>query len=613
MSLSEKVHQLNQQIGGALERALSELRREASEAAERLRTSTDEAVRRLESYTPDLPSSFLRDEDLEPEVAAAARSAAESAAAAAGRRTRRTAFGELRDALDGIDRARSQAEILNALLQGTSRFSSRAALLLLRGSEMRGWGSRGFGDGEAVRQLAIPVPAGTDGAWARLAAGQGGARLSGAEAAELSSRAESAVPERAVVVPLVLRDRVAAAVYADRVAGSETAELSVEAIQVLTYVAALAIESLPFRERASTSTLQIEPGAEEEEETPAASTASVAAAAPAAVAPVAPMPPEPPEAPEPPAPEPAESLYLESPAAEPAPEPAARESVPEPYSEPAPVEALDEPEPAEPEISWTVESEEEVVTADEAAPVYAAEPEPAAAPESYGGGLPSYEPAYEEERPAAPMAAMAPVTAFPTQEVPAGAFGAPAPEPAPEPAAAQETVLLPRPAFGEDASEPAPPPLRPVPAPEPMPVPAAPAPAPAAGSSFDALRTTPLGGGTPLPVSGSPEVAPPSDVQGPGWAFATTRVPVSPNEESLHEEARRLARLLVSEIKLYNEEQVDEGRRNRDLYERLKEDIDRSRQMYEERVEPRILKSTDYFYQELVRILAAGDSKALGI
>jgi hypothetical protein len=88
---------------------------------------------------------------------------------------------------------------------------------------------------------------------------------------------------------------------------------------------------------------------------------------------------------------------------------------------------------------------------------------------------------------------------------------------------------------------------------------------------------------------------------------------VSPSEEAQHEEARRLARLLVSEIKLYNEEQVEEGRRKKDVYERLKEDIDRSRQMYEERVEPRILKSTDYFYQELVRILAAGDAKALGI
>ena len=74
-----------------------------------------------------------------------------------------------------------------------------------------------------------------------------------------------------------------------------------------------------------------------------------------------------------------------------------------------------------------------------------------------------------------------------------------------------------------------------------------------------------------------------------------------------------MARLVVSELKLYNEEQVAEGRRRRDLYERLREDIDRSRETYEKRVAPRILKSTDYFYQELVRSLAGGDPKALGI
>jgi hypothetical protein len=130
---------------------------------------------------------------------------------------------------------------------------------------------------------------------------------------------------------------------------------------------------------------------------------------------------------------------------------------------------------------------------------------------------------------------------------------------------------------------------------------------PPAGTGFEPLRTT----GTLS--AGTPEVRPPSGVQGPGWAFATTRLAAAPGDEAQHEEARRLARLLVSEIKLYNEEQVEAGRRNRDIYERLREDIDRSRQMYEERVEPRLAKSTDYFYQELVRILAAGDSKALGI
>jgi hypothetical protein len=83
-------------------------------------------------------------------------------------------------------------------------------------------------------------------------------------------------------------------------------------------------------------------------------------------------------------------------------------------------------------------------------------------------------------------------------------------------------------------------------------------------------------------------------------------------EEKQHNDARRFARLLVSEIKLYNEQKVTEGRRNNDLYDRLKEDIDRSRQMYEKRVTPLVAAKFDYFYDELVNTLAEGDSARLG-
>ncbi|HVE71612.1 MAG TPA: hypothetical protein VNI54_09615 [Thermoanaerobaculia bacterium] len=80
-----------------------------------------------------------------------------------------------------------------------------------------------------------------------------------------------------------------------------------------------------------------------------------------------------------------------------------------------------------------------------------------------------------------------------------------------------------------------------------------------------------------------------------------------------HDEARRFARLLVSEIKLYNESKVEQGRRSNDLYERLKEDIDRSRQMYDERIADEVRKVSNYFYDELVRILADGRAEALGL
>jgi hypothetical protein len=90
--------------------------------------------------------------------------------------------------------------------------------------------------------------------------------------------------------------------------------------------------------------------------------------------------------------------------------------------------------------------------------------------------------------------------------------------------------------------------------------------------------------------------------------------PAVANEQELklHNDAKRFARLLVSEIKLYNEQKVSEGRKNRDLYYRLKEDIDRSREMYLKRVSPVVSSSVDYFYEELVRTLGENDPDALG-
>lgn len=84
------------------------------------------------------------------------------------------------------------------------------------------------------------------------------------------------------------------------------------------------------------------------------------------------------------------------------------------------------------------------------------------------------------------------------------------------------------------------------------------------------------------------------------------------HDEEQHNNARRFARLLVSEIKLYNEQKVVEGRNNNDLYDRLKEDIDRSRQMYEKRIPSTVTSRFDYFYDELVNTLAEGNPAKLG-
>ena len=76
--------------------------------------------------------------------------------------------------------------------------------------------------------------------------------------------------------------------------------------------------------------------------------------------------------------------------------------------------------------------------------------------------------------------------------------------------------------------------------------------------------------------------------------------------------ARRYARLLVSEIKLYHESAVNAGRHDRNLLERLRTEIDRARRLYTERVPAAVQTRADYFEQELVRTLANGDASLLG-
>ena len=150
-------------------------------------------------------------------------------------------------------------------------------------------------------------------------------------------------------------------------------------------------------------------------------------------------------------------------------------------------------------------------------------------------------------------------------------------------------------------------------APAPHPVaPAAPpaaAPAPPAAPVRPASpppAAAPASGGEDRP---STQYIPPAGV-GRGGAFAAA----APNEDAKkHDEARRFARLLVSEIKLYNETKVEAGRKNKDLYDRLKDDIDRSRQMYDERIPDEVRKGSNYFYDELVRILANGNAESLGL
>jgi hypothetical protein len=88
---------------------------------------------------------------------------------------------------------------------------------------------------------------------------------------------------------------------------------------------------------------------------------------------------------------------------------------------------------------------------------------------------------------------------------------------------------------------------------------------------------------------------------------------LSDEEREKHERALRFARLLVSEIKLYNEGAVRLGRENADIMSRLRDDIERSRALYNERISADIRQVADYFQKELVAQLAGGDPSLMGV
>jgi hypothetical protein len=93
---------------------------------------------------------------------------------------------------------------------------------------------------------------------------------------------------------------------------------------------------------------------------------------------------------------------------------------------------------------------------------------------------------------------------------------------------------------------------------------------------------------------------------------SATDTPEETSEEDDAAAARRFARLLVSEIKLYNEGAVRVGRERRDLLQRLGEEIDRARRVYEERVPATVPSRAQHFHHELVQTLAGGDPTLLG-
>jgi hypothetical protein len=412
-------------------------------------------------------------------------------------------LSQLKSAIDDIRNQHTQSDVLSALITNAAQFTDRAVLFVIKSDQAIAWRkseATNRGHLQTVAGVALPLNGSTV---ISQAARTGTTDVSSGTRAEdvLLIEQLGGEPQQLAAVPLVVRRKVVAVLYADS-AWPHRDAIQLDALEVLTQVAAIAVELVSGPRVAHAQPQVAAPEAEPAREVESAPVAETAKA------------------------------EVEEPAYSPQVEPAKAEVEAPAYSpqvEPAKAEVETE------HIEMTAEPVAEVVAeAAQVEPEIQAEPEP--------------QPEPEPEQMAAPVEA-APVETAPV-ETPA-----PVEAPAVEPAAPVEQ------------------PSQPV---------------------FTAQYSTPLG------------------TKRRWGRDAELPVEVDDDERPLHNDARRFARLLVSEIKLYNEQKVSEGRNQGDIYERLREDIDRSRQMYDKRVAPPVAARHDYFHHELVNTLAEGDPAKLG-
>jgi CheY-like chemotaxis protein len=76
----------------------------------------------------------------------------------------------------------------------------------------------------------------------------------------------------------------------------------------------------------------------------------------------------------------------------------------------------------------------------------------------------------------------------------------------------------------------------------------------------------------------------------------TAEEPIEPRE---YEEARRLARLILSDIVIYHADKVEQGIRGNNFFEVLRDEIEEGRQYYDSRVPFRVRRDSEIFTETL--------------
>lgn len=487
--------------------------------------------------------------------------------AAEGKEGSKVELDSIQRAIESISLQSSQQEALLQLIDQVTRYAPRSIFFVVRAGNVIGWRVRGFENGltdGTVASLRGSVEIGSIlGEALRTQRAVAVDHPSTDQMEMVLGAYASPIPTRAVALPLVVREKAVAVLYVDAATPETEERIDQGAIELLLRVASLVIELLSIRKQL----------------VPAAPKSSI---------------PAPPER------LPAESSRIE-------------ESVATPAVTAEPTPPIDRVETASPEmavlatsLSSEVPKKREDLSSvpSEGTPAWVAEAPATIEPpdqsdesardnqenqDNYDnqdiraepdGEIEKAETAVEDESAARDKASPPPFSMSPemgriTREIPAGEIPFFTDEPT-ETEKSDEEVRVRFPFAPSQAST------------------------RNETDSWDRGRSP---GMEPVPVLNRPLVEP----------MAGSSPATDETEQRAHNDARRFARLLVSEIKLYNASKVQEGRRNLDLYERLAEEIDRSRQVYDKRVSPEVAMEIDYYHEELVQTLAEGDPAKLGV
>lgn len=437
-------------------------------------------------------------------------------------------ISSLKNSLIQIDRGKTQVEILDYYLKEASKFASRVAIFIFKNDQAVGWKGLGFtkfgSDDMKIKSIIFPLSEGNP--FYNSFQNKSSFLYQPLSEDIITKTLGGPKPEKILLIPLIIKDKVAAGLYADEI--KEAIPIEPDLLEILTYSSSLCISLIGQRHLLPSPTLS-KP----------------------------------------------ESLKLET--LRPS-----KPEVPTPPTPPPPVQPLSSPEKTQKFDIKAIEQLEAIKKETLKKPSVEIPKEPMqtvqippTTPKPVPPPEPKVEPPKVEE---VYEIQMEEIKEIPTEEL---EYKIPeAPPPSKWAVESSESVM-------KEFETPPPPPPPPPP------------------TNIEEIYT-----------KKSVEVKPPPDFkkERPGFGFESIPVQpgLTPEESRRHDEARRFARLLVSEIKLYNENKVEEGKKNKNIYSLLKEDIDRSKQLYEERIAADIRAKSDYFKQALISILASGDSSALG-